>query len=75
MSAVNPGLTKAILGISITLSFLAALMAYVITYEEYRHHFCDKPQVMKAALKAAGFAFVFFLGLGVMLGLILPFCF
>ncbi|NLH15866.1 MAG: hypothetical protein GX455_04750 [Phycisphaerae bacterium] len=72
---MNPGLTRAIFGISITLSLLAGMMAYLITYEEYRHHYCNKPEVMKAALKAAGFAFVFFLGLGVALGLILPFCF
>jgi len=69
------GLTKTIFGIAVILSLLAAAMAFLITYGEYAHHYPNKRDVLKAALEAAGFTFVFFLVLGLLLGLILPFCF
>jgi predicted benzoate:H+ symporter BenE len=69
------GLTKAIFGIAVILSLLAAAMAFLITYGEYAHHYPDKRKVMKAALEAGIFTLIFFLALGLLLGLILPFCF
>ena len=69
------GLTKAVFAITVILSLLAAIMAFLIIYEEYKHHYPDKRQVCKEALKAACFTFVFFLVLGFFLGLILPLCF
>ncbi len=50
-------------------------MAFVITYEEYKHHYLDKRKVFKVALKAACFTSVFFLILGLLLAIILPVCF
>ena len=47
-------------------------MAFLITYEEYKHHYPDKRQICKAALKTAAFTFVFFLVIGVLLAVILP---
>jgi len=47
-------------------------MAFLITYEEYVHHYPDKRKALKTALKAAGFTLVFFLALGLLLAIILP---
>ena len=66
------GLSIAIFCIAAILSLLAAIMAFLITYEEYKHHYPDKRQICKAALKTAAFTFVFFLVIGVLLAVILP---
>ena len=69
------GLTKALFCIGAIFSFLATLMAFMITYEEYTHHYTDKRKILKAALEVAFFTLVFFLGLGLLLGFILPLIF
>jgi len=69
------GLAIAIFGIAVTFSLLAAVMAFLITYEEYRHHYLDKQTVLKTALNAAGFTLVVFLALGLLLSVILPISF
>jgi purine-cytosine permease-like protein len=69
------GLTKALFCIAAILSLLAAVMAFLITYEEYVHHYHDKRKTLKTALEAAIFTLVFFLALGLLLAIILPFCF
>ena len=68
-------LTKALFCIASVLSVLAAIMAFLITYGEYEHHYPDKRKVLKTALEAAIFTLVVFLALGLLLGIILPFCF
>jgi hypothetical protein len=67
------GLAKAIFCIAAILSLLAAIMAFLITYEEYKRHYPDKRRVLKKALETAIFTFVFFLFLGLLLAIILPF--
>lgn len=47
-------------------------MAFLITYEEYVHHYHNKREVLKKALEAAGFTLVFFLALGLLLAIMLP---
>lgn len=47
-------------------------MAFLITYEEYRHHYPDRRQVRNAALQAAVFALAFFLLVGLALAVVLP---
>jgi K+-sensing histidine kinase KdpD len=69
------GLTIAIFCIAALLSPLAAVMAFLIFYEEYKHHYLDKRKAFKTALEAAIFTLVVFLALGLLLGIILPFCF
>jgi len=75
ISKMNMGFTKAIFAIAAIFSLLAAIMAFVIAYEEYKHHYLDRRKVFKASLKAGCFTFVFFLVLGSLLAVILPFCF
>jgi hypothetical protein len=66
------GLTYAIFSIAVILSLLGAAMAFLITYEEYAHHYPNKREVLKKALEAAVFTLVFFLALGLLLAIMLP---
>jgi len=50
----------------------AGAMAYLISYEEYLHHFPDKRKPRRLALQAGVFAFLFFLGIGLVLAFVLP---
>ena len=40
--------------------FIAAIMAYLITYNEWVHHYTTKKEPRKYALEAAIFTFIFF---------------
>ncbi len=62
---------KTVLYLTAIFSALAALMAYLITYEEYTHHFTERRKVIRAALEAAVVAFLFFLGMGLLFVVIL----
>jgi hypothetical protein len=66
------GLTIALFCIATILGLLAAVMAFLITYGEYTHHYPDKRQVLKVALEAGIFTLILFLILGSMLAVILP---
>jgi len=50
-----------ILVIGLAYSVLASLTAFLITYNEYAHHFVEKRQAVRHALEVALTAFVFFL--------------
>jgi len=39
---------------------IAAVMAFLITYEEYSHHYTDKKKPLKFAFEAAIFTFIVF---------------
>jgi H+/Cl- antiporter ClcA len=49
--------------------FLGALMTYLITYNEWAHHYSTKKEPRKMALEAAIFAFLFLFILSVLIGL------
>jgi uncharacterized membrane protein len=66
------GLSIAIFCIAVILGFLAAVMAFLISYEEYRRHFLDKKQVWKTSFHAGVFTWVVFLVLGLLLAILLP---
>lgn len=51
--------------------FLAAVMAYLITYEEYTHHFADTKEPKRLAMRTAIFAFTFFLSIAILGGFLL----
>ncbi len=53
---------------------LAAIMAFSITYGEYKHHYHEKRKAWKKSLETAFFTLAFFLVLGLLLAIILPFC-
>jgi hypothetical protein len=50
---------------------LGAIMAFVITYQEYCHHYLDKRDTFRTAMKSAVFTFVVFLVLSVFLAIFL----
>jgi hypothetical protein len=58
--------------ISAAFALIAGLMAYLIAYEEFAHHFPDTKQPRQMAFESAVFAFTFFFGLGLILALVLP---
>jgi len=58
--------------IAVIFGFLAAIMAYLISYMEYQHHYKDKRDVRKASLQTGRFTFGFFIFLGLVLALLLP---
>ncbi|MDH7482365.1 MAG: hypothetical protein QHH26_10395 [Armatimonadota bacterium] len=51
---------NAFIAIGLALSVLAALAAFLITYEEWSHHYTSHTQPLKFALEAAVVAFVVF---------------
>ncbi len=61
-----------VLFIGVVAGCFAGAMAYLISYEEYSHHFPDKKKPRQLALQTGLFAFLFFLGIGFVLALVLP---
>lgn len=39
---------------------LAGIIAGLVTYDEYQHHYSDRNQARRAAVSVASFAFAFF---------------
>jgi len=56
-----------ILTATITFSPFAAIIAYIITYDEYIHHL-DKKDAIKQSLQAAIFTFIVFIIAGILSG-------
>jgi len=52
--------------ISLIFSVLGSIMAFLIIYEEYSHHYADKRQPFQHAMQAAIFAFVILLFLTIL---------
>ena len=61
---------KIALVVGLTLSPLAGLMAFLITYEEYRHHFPARGPALRASVEAGAFAFLVFLVLSLVGGVL-----
>lgn len=58
------------IGVGVIFGLLAALMAYLITYNEWLHHYPSKKEPRKIALEAAVFTFIIFLVLSLFIGFI-----
>jgi len=65
---MNYAIIKLVAVIGAIYSLLAALIAYIITYQEYIRHFPDNRVPRKMALRAAVAAFVFFMLLSLSAG-------
>jgi len=57
--------------IGLTFSPIAAIMAFLIAYNEYQHHYSTKIKPRKMALEVAIVTFVFFLVLSIIIGWLL----
>lgn len=58
-----------IFAFTIIFSPFSAIIAYIITYDEYQHHF-DKKTTRRRALQMAIFTFIVFIGVGLLSGFI-----
>lgn len=59
-----------LIAIGLVFGALGALTAYLITYKEWAHHYLDNKQPKKMALEAAAVAFVFFLAVAILVGIV-----
>jgi H+/Cl- antiporter ClcA len=59
------------LGIGVVFGFLAALMAFLITWNEYQKHKFRGKRLFMEAFRAGLFTFVVFLSLSLLIGFIL----
>jgi K+-sensing histidine kinase KdpD len=57
--------------IGLFFGLLAGIMAFVITYGEYLHHFSDKKKILRHALETGFVTFAIFLGMAMLAGFIL----
>ncbi len=64
----NPTLDISII-FGVVFGFLGSLIAYLITYKEWVHHYPTKKEPKRIALQTAIFAFIFFLLVSILLGL------
>jgi small neutral amino acid transporter SnatA (MarC family) len=63
---MNP-VAALILTATITFSPFAAIIAFIITYDEYQHHL-DKKNARNQAIQAAVFTFIVFIVVGLLSG-------
>lgn len=61
------------LAIGLVFGSLAALMAYLITYDEYIHHYPTMKEPRKIALESAIATFIFFIALMLGIGFFLTY--
>jgi len=59
------------IGLGAIISTVAAISAFLITYEEYLKHYPDKIRPFKIALRTAVAAFLFFAALTAVLALLI----
>jgi len=60
-----------ILVIGSVFGLIAAVMAFLTTYEEYTHHFLDKKEPFRLGMRTAVFTFIVFVVLSILAGVIL----
>lgn len=56
------------LAIGLFFSVFASLMAYLITYREYQHHYPTSREPRRIAVEAAVVVFLFFVGFSLLAG-------
>lgn len=65
------GLTIGLFAIGILFSFLGAIIAFIVSYQGYSHHFLSKEEVFRLSMRSSRFAFVIFLIISIFLAIIL----
>jgi len=58
-------MTNGLYFIFLPFALIAAVMAYLITYNEWMHHYPTKKEPRKMALEAAIFTLIFFVVVGI----------
>jgi len=62
---------KLFLIIGLIFSPIAAIMAFIITYEEYRRHYTEKQKPFRIAINSAIVTFIVFMGMTILGGILL----
>jgi ABC-type antimicrobial peptide transport system permease subunit len=57
--------------IGLIFSPLAAFLAFLLTYNEYSHHYSDNKMPMKHSIEAGVFTFIVFMIISVLIGWVL----
>ena len=57
-----------VLSIGIVFGIVASIMAFLITYEEYVHHYIGRQEPLRASFQTALFAFIVFVALSLIVG-------
>jgi uncharacterized membrane protein len=57
--------------IGLFFSLMASIMAFIITYREYTHHYLDKQDTFNTSFKAAVYTFAVFIVLSIFLAIFL----
>ena len=60
-----------IFAFTIVFSPFSALIAYLITYDEYRHHFESTKKARETSLRMAGITFLVFVAAGLTAGFVM----
>jgi inner membrane protein involved in colicin E2 resistance len=66
MEQQSLGVITGYIFIDLLFSFIAACVAFGITYNEYVHHYPTRKEPLKYALSTATFTFIVFLAIGIM---------
>jgi len=67
----NEAVLRLVASIGALFSLLASAMAFLISWQEYSHHFHDRKRVLRLSLRTAAVAFLFFVALSVLAALAL----
>jgi hypothetical protein len=71
MSHDSLRLTLGLFAIGIIFSFLGAVIAFIISYQGYSHHFLPKQEVFRLSMRSGSFAFIIFLIISIILSILL----
>jgi len=65
----NDALLRLVGSLGAIFALLASAMAFLISWQEYSHHFHDRKRVLRLSLRTAAVAFLFFAVLSVLAAL------
>ena len=65
------GFTIGLFAIGIIFSFLGAVIAFIVSYQGYTHHFMPKQEIFRLSMRSGRFAFTIFLIISIFLAILL----
>ena len=64
-------LTIGLFAVGIIFSVIGAVIAFLVSYQGYSHHFLPKEEIFRLSMRSARFAFAVFLIISIFLAIIL----
>jgi hypothetical protein len=71
MSHDDLRLTMGLFAIGILFSFIGAVIAFLVSYQGYRHHFLPKEEIFRLSMRSGRFTFIIFLIISFFLAILL----